>query len=140
MASTTEIAQEKIIFFDGVCNLCNVSVNFIIDWDKRNYFKLAALQSDLAGVLLPAHGIDPEKLESIVLYTPERVYRRSRAALEIARQLGGAWPLLYGFIIVPAVIRDVVYDWIARNRYRWFGKREACRMPTPEITAKFADS
>lgn len=117
--------------------MCNSSVNFIIDRDPEAEFQFAALQSDLAAQLLPPLDIDPGKLESFVLYTHGRAFRRSRAALEIARRMNGAWPLMYGFIIIPGFIRNVVYDFIARNRYKWFGKKDECRIPTPELKARF---
>lgn len=129
-----------IVLFDGVCNLCNASVNFVLDRDKRNYFRFAALQSQRGGTLLHAYGI-PQKAEpeSIVLLENGKAYQGSTAALRIAKRLGGLWPLLYAFIIVPRPIRDVVYKWIARNRYKWFGRTDACRMPTPALKARFLD-
>ena len=138
MGSDTEI--KRIVFFDGVCNLCNSSVNFIIDRDSAGQFKFAPLQSDLAKRLLPNFEIDPTELESFVYMDDEKVYRRSRAALEIARRMNGAWPLLYAFVVVPGFIRDAVYNLIAKNRYKWFGRQDTCRMPTPELSARFLDS
>lgn len=132
--------HHAVIFFDGVCNLCNSSVNFIIDRDPNGYFRFAALQSDAAARRLPAHGITPEALESLVLLEDGACYRRSSAALRIARRLGGAWPLLYVFVLVPRPLRDAVYDWIAAHRYRWFGRRDTCRVPTPELRARFLDT
>lgn len=130
---------KPIIFFDGVCNLCNSSVNFIIDRDEKNIFKFTPLQSKVASDVLPELGIDPNQLESFVLKIGNRAYRRSRAALEIARRMRRGWPLFYVFIIIPGPIRDMVYNLVARNRYRWFGKRDECRIPTPELKARFLD-
>ncbi len=122
------------VLFDGVCNLCNASVNFVIDRDKRSYFKFAPLQSEAAKALGETVTGDPD---SIVLIENGKRHDKSGAALRIARRLNGAWPLLFLFIIVPPFIRDSVYRYIARNRYKWFGKADACRMPTPELKARF---
>jgi predicted DCC family thiol-disulfide oxidoreductase YuxK len=128
----------NIILFDGVCNFCNASVQFIIRRDPRQRFRFGALQSEPGQALLKQHGITPTAdLQSVVLIENGRLYTHSTAALRIARQLSGAWPLLYGFIIVPRPIRDWVYAFVARNRYRWFGKKEACSIPTPEQRALF---
>lgn len=126
-----------VILFDGVCNLCNGSVNFIIDRDPAGRFQFAALQSDAAAGLLRPFGVATDRLDSVVLVEGGRLYRRSDAALRIARRLSGAWPLLTAFRLVPRPVRDAVYDWVARNRYRWFGRQEACRLPTPELRARF---
>mgnify|MGYP006292712871 CR=1 FL=1 len=129
--------EHAIVLFDGVCNLCNASINFVIDHDPGGYFKFASLQSGEAGDLLQGCAHAPGSPESIVLVEDGTCYNRSTAALRITRKLTGAWPLLYGFLAVPRPIRDVVYDWIARNRYRWFGKRDTCRVPTPELQDRF---
>lgn len=126
-----------MVLFDGVCNLCNGAVNFVIDRDPEGYFKFAALQSEEGTALLEAVGVTGEVMSSIVLVEGGRVYRKSSAALRIARRLSGAWPLLYLFIVVPRPLRDVVYDWIARHRYDWFGQRDQCRIPTPELRSRF---
>lgn len=125
------------ILFDGVCNLCNGSVQFVIKHDPDGKFRFAALQSEFGQEHLKKHGIDPSQLLSIVFLINGRMFNRSRAALEIARRLNGLWPLLYIFVIVPPFIRNAVYDWIARNRYRWFGKQDACMIPTPELRSRF---
>lgn len=129
--------DEAVVLFDGVCNLCNSSVNFIIDRDPKGYFKFASLQSDEAQRYLGDGGSTASPLASIVLVEGGRYYRRSTAALRIARRLNGGWPLLYGLIGIPAPIRDAVYEWIARNRYTWFGKEDACRIPTPDVQSRF---
>jgi predicted DCC family thiol-disulfide oxidoreductase YuxK len=128
-----------VILFDGVCNLCNSSVTFVIDHDRRKRFKFAALQSEAGAALLAQHGRaatlgDPD---SMLLVEDGRLYQRSTAVLRIARGLSGLWKLGYAAMVVPRPLRDLVYRWIARNRYRWFGKTEACRLPTPELKERF---
>lgn len=136
-APLEECGAHALILFDGVCTLCNGAVNVVIDHDPDGYFKLAALQSEKGRVVLEALGVANESLDSIVLVEDGVVYRRSTAALQIARRLSGAWPLLYGLIAVPPPIRDAVYNWIVRNRYAWFGQRDQCRRPTPELMERF---
>ena len=138
MGTDSEI--NNVIFFDGVCNLCNSSVNFVIDRDPEAKFTFAPLQSDFAKNALKNEDTDSYNLESIVFLSNGKFYRRSRAALEIARRMRGAWPMMYVFIIVPGFVRDFIYNWIAKNRYKWFGKREFCRIPTPELKTRFVDS
>ncbi len=130
--------DKKIVLFDGVCNLCNGAVNFVIRRDRADRFRFAALQSDVGRQLTASRHIDTEKVDSIIVIEPGvAYYLKSDAALEIARDLKGyRWmPYLLGW--VPRPVRDAVYDLVARYRYRWFGKREACRVPTPELMAKF---
>jgi len=129
--------NKKIILFDGVCNLCSSSVNFVIKRDKRDVFRFAALQEDIGKELVAVHNIDPAKTDSIVFIDHGKAYVKSTAALRAAKYLPGAWPLLYGFMIVPRFIRNWVYDIVARNRYKWYGKQESCMIPTPELRAKF---
>lgn len=132
--------DKSVILFDGVCNLCNNSVNFIMDRDPKFNFYFASLQSEVGQELLEENDWNGQALDSIILVDSNgKVYHRSTAALRIARRMGGLWPVLYAFIIVPAFIRDIVYKWIARNRYRWFGKRETCRLPTPEEREHFLE-
>lgn len=128
---------KSIILFDGVCNLCNASVTFVIQRDRSDQFRFAALQSELGLELISKFGINPEKTDSIVLIEEEAAYTKSTAALRISKKLSGAWPLLYGFIIIPKPFRDWVYGYIAKNRYRWFGKQESCMIPTPALRQKF---
>lgn len=130
-------ASHPIVLFDGVCNLCNHSVNFIIDRDPDGYFKMAALQDEAVQPLLARFGLSSNYLDSIVLIERGTCYRESTAALRIARRLRGRWPLCYAFIVIPRPLRDLVYGWIARNRYRWFGKQDTCRLPTPELRMRF---
>lgn len=129
--------NKKIILFDGVCNLCNGSVLFIIKRDKKDLFQFAALQSELGQKLIKKHHIDTSKIDSILLLDSERYFAKSTAALKIARHLSGPYPLLYGFMILPRFFRNWVYDIIAKNRYKWFGKKESCMIPTAELKAKF---
>jgi len=130
-------SEKKIILFDGVCNLCNGSVVFIIKRDKKDVFRFAALQSEIGQELISKLKIDTSKTDSIILVTNDSYASKSTAALKIARELSGGYPLLYAFMIIPVFIRNFVYDIIAKNRYRWFGKKESCMIPTPELKAKF---
>jgi len=131
---------EKIILFDGICNLCNSAIQFVIKRDKKNLYKFATLQSDTAKALLQERGIDTSKIDSIILIDPNTAYyTKSSAALEIGKTFGGGWRLIGVFEWVPGPVRDWVYDLIAKNRYRWFGKQNECMVPTPELKAKFLD-
>lgn len=130
---------DRIVLFDGVCNFCNASVNFIIDRDPESQFRFAPLQSDVAKELLQKHGMkvpegDPD---TIVLVDGEHAYERSGAALRIARRLTSPWKIMFAFIIVPWFLRDLAYVIIAKNRYRLFGKSDTCRVPTPDVRARF---
>ena len=132
--------NKKIILFDGVCNLCNNAINFIIEHDKKDVFRFASLQSELGRKMVSERGIDPEVLDSIILIEPGVVYyEKSTAALKIAKELSGGYSLLSYFSFLPNFIRDGVYDIVAANRYSWFGKKESCMIPTPELNAKFLD-
>ncbi len=132
--------NKKIILFDGVCNLCNAAVQFIIQHDKKDVFRFASLQSETGQKLVEERGLDPLEIDSIMLIEPGRVYyRKSTAALEISRDLSGAYKFLKHFRIIPEGLRDSIYDFIAYNRYKWFGKKEQCMIPTPELKAKFLD-
>jgi predicted DCC family thiol-disulfide oxidoreductase YuxK len=132
-------AGHPTILFDGVCNLCNGSVQFILRRDPQARFRFASLQSEAGRRLVTEQGLDPEVLNSVILIEEGRVYRESTAALRIARHMSGAWKLLRVFVLIPRPIRDVVYRLIARNRYRWFGKSETCWLSTPELRARFLD-
>lgn len=129
--------EHGIIFFDGVCNLCNGAVQFVIERDSKNYFKFAALQSDFAQEKLTAFNLTVKHGDSFILLENGKVYEQATAALRVAKKLDGLWPLLYVFIIVPPFIRNWVYKFIAKNRYKWFGKQESCWVPTPELKNKF---
>ena len=127
----------NLILFDGVCNFCNFWVNFIIDRDSKAFFKFTALQSDTARQILKSNNIDAMKIDSIVLVINGKIFFKSSAAFQIARKLDGFWKLLYIFIIIPPFMRDGIYDFIASNRYKWFGKRETCRIPTDNEKHRF---
>jgi len=130
--------DKKIILFDGVCNLCNSSVQYVIKHDKKDIFRFVALQSELGEQILKHIGISRDNIDSIVLYEPGRAYYyKSSAALEIARNMGGIFTYGTVFKIIPTAIRNVVYDFIAKNRYKWYGKQDSCMIPTPELSAKF---
>lgn len=129
--------QQPVILFDGVCNFCNSSVNFIIKRNREKDIRFAALQSEAGKRLLNEYRLPAGEMESIVFIENGNAYQRSSAALRICRRLSGAWPLCYGFILVPRFIRDAVYNWIAANRYKWFGVQEQCMIPTPEVRERF---
>ncbi len=125
------------ILFDGVCNFCNASINFIIDRDSKCIFKFAALQSEIGQELLRKNGLKTSDFDSIVAIEGDKVYQKSDAALEIARRMDGIWKIFYVFKIIPAFLRNPIYDLVAHNRYRIFGRTDACRIPTPELKARF---
>jgi predicted DCC family thiol-disulfide oxidoreductase YuxK len=127
----------SIVFFDGVCNLCSSSVQFIIRHDRHNRFKFASLQSHLADSELKGKGL--KYLDSIVLEENDKVYTRSTAVLRIASKLSFPVNLLVIFLVIPAFIRNPVYQFVANNRYKWFGKKDICWVPTPELKSKFLD-
>ncbi|MCS4436503.1 thiol-disulfide oxidoreductase DCC family protein [Aquiflexum gelatinilyticum] len=126
-----------IILFDGVCNLCNSAVDFVIRRDKNDRFKFGALQDNATKSILKDYKINEGYIDSIILLRGNEVFYKSKAALEITKNLGGFWPILYVFNIVPSVIRDPIYDWIAKNRYKWFGKKQTCRIPNSMEREKF---
>lgn len=131
---------KKIVLFDGVCNLCNRSVQFVIRHDRGDRFRFASLQGETGRKLLAERGIDTATTDSIILIDPGvAFYIKSDAALELARHLSGyRWlPFLLGWL--PRALRDAAYDLVARNRYRWFGKQEQCMVPSPELRARFLD-
>lgn len=128
---------EKVILFDGVCNLCNKSVQFIIKRDKKKQFRFASLQGNFGQKVLREHHMDTTNLQSILLLDGQLLYKQSTAALKISKNLPGLWPLFYGFMLVPVFIRDGIYNWIAKNRYRWFGKKESCWLPTAGLKERF---
>ena len=131
--------KKAVIFFDGVCNLCNSSVQLIIKKDKKGAFLFASLQSEFAKNNLPASLNNEGDFKSIVLLDGDQLRIKSSAALTIAKTLSGLWPLLYVFIIIPKFIRDFVYDIIARNRYNWFGKKDQCMIPSKQLQSRFLD-
>jgi predicted DCC family thiol-disulfide oxidoreductase YuxK len=132
--------NKKIILFDGVCNLCNSAVQFVIKHDKDDVFRFVALQSELGQEILEYTGIDTKNIDSIVLYEPGvAYYYKSDAALQISKSLDGLFPMGIIFKIIPTRIRNRLYDYIAKNRYKWYGKKDSCMMPTPELKIKFLE-
>lgn len=130
--------DKKIILFDGVCNLCDSTVQFIIKHDKKDVFRFVALQSDLGQEVIKYLGVDTSKTDSIILYEPGHAYYyKAEAAINIAKGLGGIYSLMGLFSVLPKSLSNSVYDYIAKNRYRWYGKKSECMIPTPEMKAKF---
>jgi predicted DCC family thiol-disulfide oxidoreductase YuxK len=129
---------KKIILFDGVCNLCEASVQFVIKYDKKDVFRFVALQSDLGIEIIKHIGLDIKNIDSVILYEPGIAYNyKSAAALEIAKNLGGFFHFGTIFRLIPNGLRNIIYDYIAKNRYQWYGKKESCLIPTTEIQSKF---
>ncbi|MFC6875937.1 thiol-disulfide oxidoreductase DCC family protein [Flavobacterium myungsuense] len=132
--------NKKIILFDGVCNLCESSVQFVIQYDKKDFFRFVALQSELGQKIILHIGIQDKNIDSIILYHPGvAYYYKSEAALQIAKNLGGFFHFGTFFKIIPTGLRNVLYDYVAKNRYKWYGKKERCMMPTKELKAKFLE-
>ncbi|WP_299096666.1 thiol-disulfide oxidoreductase DCC family protein [Winogradskyella sp.] len=133
------LKNKQLILFDGVCNLCNSSVLYVIKRDYENKFLFAPLQSNIAKSITSEYKIDTNKVDSILLYNPkkQKVYSKSTAALQVAKQLNFPTKLMAIFLVTPAFIRNWAYDYVAKNRYKWYGKKEACMIPTPELKAKF---
>ncbi|MGC4039971.1 MAG: DCC1-like thiol-disulfide oxidoreductase family protein [Flavobacterium sp.] len=132
--------DKKIILFDGVCNLCDSLVQFLIKRDKKDVFRFVPLQSEL-GISITKHiAVDTSKIDSIILYEPNiAYYYKAAAAIKIARHIGGIYSLLSAFSIFPKGFSNMLYDYIARNRYKWYGRKESCMIPTPELKAKFLE-
>jgi predicted DCC family thiol-disulfide oxidoreductase YuxK len=128
--------MHPVILFDGVCNFCDASVQFILNRDPNETFHFASLQSEAGQELLEKYHVRDD-VDSMILIENDKVYYKSGAALRISRHLRGAWKLLYVFMIVPAPIRNIVYDLIARNRYKWFGRKESCMLPPPNVRKRF---
>lgn len=131
--------NKQLILFDGVCNLCNSSVLYVIKRDKKDKFLFAPLQSEIGKTIIKKFNIDTEETDSILLYNPNKdsLTYKSTAALLVAKQLGLPTNVLAIFIIIPAFIRNWVYNFIAKNRYKWYGKKDACMIPTPKLQSKF---
>lgn len=128
-----------LIIFDGVCNYCCGMVDFIIKRDPRGVFRFAPFQSEAARRVLGAYNYPADSPDSFVLIEEGKLYTKSEAGLRVQRLLGGFHKLLYALILVPAPIRDAVYDYIARNRYKWYGRKEECMVPAPEIRSRFLE-
>ncbi len=130
--------DKKIILFDGVCNLCDATVQFIIKRDRKDIFRFVAIQSELGQEIINHIGIDTAKTDSIILYeSGHAYYYKAEAAIKIAKDLGGLFTLFGAFSIFPKWLSNKIYDYIARNRYKWYGKKDACMLPTQEMKAKF---
>ncbi len=130
--------MEAIILFDGICNLCNSSVQFIIKRDPTGYFKFASLQSEVGQRLLKQYEVS-KQIDSLIVIEKQKVYIKSSAALQISRKLNGFWRYISILRILPPLFRDFLYDLVAKNRYNWFGKRESCMLPTAEMKKRFLD-
>ena len=137
MAVDSKKNKKMTVLFDGVCNFCNASINFVIDRDKKGIFKFAALQSDIGQEILKKYGLKQTNFDSIILEKEGKIYQKSDAALEIVRNMDGLWKVFYIFKIIPSFLRNPVYNLIAKNRYRIFGRTDACRIPTPKLKARF---
>jgi len=132
--------QPCILLFDGECNLCHHAVQFVIPRDPHGNIRFTSLQSAAGQQLLRQYGLSADKLDTVVLIETNRAYTKSAAALRVARRLRLPWPLLYPLILLPRFMRDPFYEWVARNRYRWFGRAEHCMIPTPDMKARFLDN
>ncbi|PHN04621.1 thiol-disulfide oxidoreductase DCC family protein [Flavilitoribacter nigricans] len=137
MEKTDPNHTHPILLFDGVCNLCNTFVQFVIQRDPDAIFRFAPLQSAIGRELSERAGLPPEELNTVVLYDQGKFYTHSDVALQVVRRLPGLWSLLYGLVILPKSLRDATYNWVARNRYRWFGKKASCMVPTPDLKRRF---
>lgn len=131
------VPADPILLFDGVCNLCNHSVQWVLLRDRNAVFTFASQQSDIGQALLLQHGIGNQQLETVVLIHRGRAYTRSDAALQVLQLLGPPWSVAAVLRWIPRLLRNAVYNWIARNRYRWFGRRESCMLPQPEWKSRF---
>lgn len=132
-------SRSKIILFDGVCNLCSSSVQFVLKRDKKKQFLFGSLQGRFGQEILVRYNLPADTFNSFILLEDNQLYTKSTGALRMLKHLGGGWRLLYGFIIIPRFLRDAVYGFIAKNRYKWFGKKEACWLPRPEWKDRFLD-
>ena len=129
--------SEKIILFDGVCNLCNSTIQKVIEKDSKNQFKFASLQSEFGQKFLEKNKLSQTDFNSMILMEGDKFYTQSDAALRIGKELSGIYKLSGLFFIFPKFLRNSVYNWVAKNRYKWFGKQESCWLPTPELQEKF---
>jgi predicted DCC family thiol-disulfide oxidoreductase YuxK len=137
MGSPDPVGDHVLVMFDGVCNLCNGFVQFLIRRDASGKFRFASLQSAFAQQRLTQFGLDPAQLHSVIVIENGKIYERSDAALRVAVHLPGLWPAMRVFYIIPRGLRDVVYNWVAASRYRWFGRRETCMVPDPSLKSRF---
>jgi len=139
MESSAPHTDKSIIFFDGVCNLCEGFVQWIIRRDPKEHFQFASLQSDFTKSFFISKGEKLEDLHTVILYKAGKFYSESDVTFEVINQLGFPWSWLYPFKLIPRIIRDKVYRWVASNRYQWFGKKDACMIPTPALQNRFLD-
>jgi predicted DCC family thiol-disulfide oxidoreductase YuxK len=128
---------QPVILFDGVCNFCNGAVNFVIKRDKKAVIQFAPLQSEKGRLYMRQFSLPEKDIKTFLLIEDNKAYTRSTAVLKVCRYLGGWWPLCYGFIIIPQFIRDGVYNVVAKNRYKWFGQKDQCMVPTPNVRKRF---
>ena len=131
--------ENPVILFDGVCNFCNGAINFVLKQDKTSVFRFAPLQSEAGRRLLQQYNLPTEEFESFVLIDQGKVYKKSNAALRVMNKLPWYWKESQIFRLIPTIFRDAIYDFIARNRYKWFGKKDECMVPTPEMRSRFLD-
>jgi predicted DCC family thiol-disulfide oxidoreductase YuxK len=129
--------NNPVILFDGVCNFCNSAINFVLKQDKKGVFRFAPLQSEAGRQLLHQYDLSIQEFDSFVLIDNGRVYKKSAASLRVMHHLPWYWKELQILRIIPTIFRDAIYDFIARNRYKWFGKKDQCMIPTPEMKGKF---
>ncbi len=132
--------DQPILLFDGVCNLCHYFVQFVLKRDRKGIIRFASLQSDVAKKLLEKHQFSAQNLNTVVLIEDGKLYHHSDVAIHVVRHFGGLWPLLSIFRIIPRFVRDPIYNWVAANRYRWFGKKDQCLIPEPEWQDRFLDA
>jgi predicted DCC family thiol-disulfide oxidoreductase YuxK len=135
-----QLDHGPLILFDGYCNLCSRSVQFVLKHDRKAKFRFASLQSEYGKTILQKHQLPTQSFGTFVLVEDDKIHFKSTAALRVVKSLSGMWPVLYIFIIVPRFIRDAVYGFVARNRYKLFGKRDSCWLPKPEWKERFLDS
>jgi predicted DCC family thiol-disulfide oxidoreductase YuxK len=133
------VNENPVILFDGVCNFCNGAINFVLKQDKKGVFRFAPLQSEAGRRLLQQYNLPTEEFESFVLIDQGKVYKKSNAALRVMNKLPWYWKESQIFRVIPTIFRDAIYDFIARNRYKWFGKKDQCMVPTPEMRSRFLD-
>lgn len=133
------IKNKPIIFFDGVCNLCNSSVQFVLKHEKSAYYQFASLQSDFGQQFLAQHNLDINTFNSFLVFEDDKLYSKSSAALQVSKKLKFPYSVLQIGLIFPSFIRDFVYDFVSKNRYKWFGKSDVCQIPKPEFKLRFID-
>jgi predicted DCC family thiol-disulfide oxidoreductase YuxK len=131
------VNEHPVILFDGVCNFCDSAVNFVLKQDKKGIFRFAPLQSEAAQKLLQQYNLSTKDFDSFILIDDGKVYKKSSASLQVMNKLPWYWKEVQIFRIIPTIFRDAIYDFIAKHRYKWFGKKDQCMVPTPEIRSRF---